>query len=1300
MKEKNVLPPFAPRCMRVRRPVWISVLLFGLLLFLPTTSLSSPSAPLAGPTLVHPPDNIETTVDNYPPTGMPYFEWEPMEGAITYKLQIDGEIGFNQPIDYEISTPDTRHIPLLLDKFTDGVWYWRVQAQLEGNVWSDASDVRSFEKRWGSSDNVPQLIAPDADATIEFFEAPVFSWSRVPGAVDYVLRIDTDPDCALPVEEEYITLATHYNPGTRLLNGTYYWNVTPRDAKRREGEASACRQVTVEYMEAPQLLAPADGSFPVYTPRFEWTAVKGAVGYNLYYSTNSSFQGATKIAVYQTSYTPEGSWPNDISYYWRVTAVYGPYITWEGPFSEVWDFEKRWYQQPVNLTPRNNEQTNVALFTWTPVREANSYRIEGSLDAGFSKIAWSDVTRNTFYWFNEDWPATYWDVPMYWRVYPLDMANNEGKHSDVTTFNPVYAKSYPEAIYPRYYYRPPSLAIDNYASPYDIPISYDYTIAVPTFYWSRVFVPGIDPRQDAHHYKLEVSSNANFGTVDWTYTTQNLSATPTDGVPFVPDPGVEYYYWRVTAYSASGAVLTDTARMHQPWRTHIDTARLITPTATASPELQVPAQGEVMMDTLSSFQWSPQAGAARYEIELSTDPAFGTNTYITRTIYTQHTPAVRVPKGTYFWRVRGLDSGGATVGTWSETRRLVVAYQTRWSYASSYPAELLPDNTGTLLATDEEDKLSSTELSSLYAAQDKDNWYVGFHITPTEDSKVWYGLYVDANQIEGKGAASAPANRPSLTTSAYYQPEFAIYAVYSGTHFLTGTAHFPENVQLHTWDSQISAWDPIIKDFVEEVANSAFYYDPALNYVEMRIPKTAIGDLGAAPFVLSLSLFSAESQTAATAADTVPDNGIATAVLGEFKTIGDRVTLAVPVESAPGTPGQVPYTPYLYAETPNVDQLRGYQVEVAQDPEFSSILETQDLKCNGCENYVDIFQYVFSPLTVYSDNTLYWRYKIQHLGSGTDYPLGPPSEAHQFTKVGPVPGNLRTEGEYSTKTFVWDAVEGAGRYRLEIATNPDFSPLTVGENINHETYTPYKTIKVLAPGLYYWRVRAENPTSYTSDWSVRATVNITLPKVTIQTPQPGAIVHYAPTFTWDDVLLPADTPRWGSPNYVLQIAETPVGFSNPLITQYLDTNSWTPDENSKYLGDGTFYWRVAVRDAKKNAGPFTAVYSFTKQYPTVEIISPLSGATTGGFPTFSWTPVDGASGYRIEIYEDPQYAKLYYGNNTHYTMFTPVKQYKDAQYYWRVAMFDRNNKFGPWTNSILLVEAAPYKVLLPLVLRQ
>ncbi|HQE91179.1 MAG TPA: hypothetical protein PLH19_06445 [Anaerolineae bacterium] len=1286
MKMKNLFTFDSRRGISSLWRIMTSIVLCSIVLFPMPTALYSAPTVWPAPVLVEPADGITTTVLNYPPTAVPLFVWEPVTGATQYRLQIDDQIGFNEPLLYNVTTSNIRYIPIQNSNLLDGPIYWRVRVEKPTPV-GEWSFVRQFTKDWGTTGNAPLLSAPANGATIEFFEAPIFSWSPVVGAADYVLRIDNDFDCLSPASQ-YTTLATSYNLSTRLANGTYYWCVMPRDAASRNGLLSEVRQFTVGYAQIPQLLEPANGSKPAYTPAFRWTAVKGAVAYRLQHSTDPTFvSGLTTVTTEQTTYTPEDSFPNDETRYWRVAALYGN--NWVGPYSEAWSFQKKWYHQPVLLTPLNNELTNAPLFTWTPVREARRYHWEVSYDIGFASTLWTADTANTFHE-QINWKGDEWDKTIYWRVTPYDQDGNVGVSSEVKSFRPVEPPAIPENIWPRYFYAPPSVASGNYAPPRDIPISYDYTVDTPTFYWSRTFVPGVEPREEATYYGLEVDDDPNFGSPEWTVLTQNLSATPTEGNPFTPTANTNYY-WRVTPYAAAGTVLTGSLT-NQPSLTQIDVTRRPRAAATTAPLLLAPQHGEKVFATLPSFEWQAQKDALRYEIELSNDPAFSTTAYLTRTTYTHHTPVVRLPIGTYFWRVRGLDSSGNTVGTWSATRRLIVAMQTRWLGIGTYGLGSLPSQYDSLMAMDPDEGLGAAELTSLYVAQDKDNWFVGFHINPTTGTSMIYGLYLDGNQAEGQGASFAPANRPALTTSSYYQPEYALYVTYNGTALDTGY------IPVYTWITNTLSWDPQIKNLVDiGQIGGAIFYSSTIQYVELRLPKTAIGDRGDKPFSLSAVLFSATANEATTAADTVPDNGVSPSILREFKTIGDRVTLAMPIGELPEERPPLLYSPYLYAESPKTDLLGGYELEVARDPGFTSVVQSMQAKWKGCELYPDIFLYLYTTLNIYEDNTLYWRYRIRHKLNDVYY-NAPPSEPQVFTKSGPTPGNLRTAGTYSTPKFIWDAVEGAANYQFESATNPEFSQNVLRKDVNHESYTPLEAYQA---GTYYWRVRAENSLvlPYASDWSPVSTLIITLPQPSLVEPPIGGVIHSSPTFRWEASLLPGDTTTvgWTAAKYRLQVANNP-NFSSPIENFVLDTITWTP---AKTYADGDYYWRVAVVDANGKDGPFSGVYTFTKQYPAPTLISPLPGMeVSAGFPTFIWEPITTTSvcHYRIEIAQNPQFSPLINSETTDNAIFTPLKTYTAKEYYWRVAMIDKSGSYGPWTDSVL-IDAYPYDIFLPLTLR-
>ena len=282
------------------------------------------AAPQAAPVLVSPANGTTTTVVNYPPQAIPVLQWQAVAGATRYRIQFASNIGFN-PVSFEDTTGATQYIPNSSGAFSDGPWYWRVRVESPAPQ-SDYSLPWQFTRSWGNTENAPTLLSPAADATVEFFEGSIFSWTPVVGAASYRLVVSSgSSNCSSSVVAERSTLVPRHNLTDRLVNGTYYWCVIPRDVNGRDGQSSSPRQFTVTYAQSPQLLAPADTSSPRYTPQFRWTAVKGANRYRLYWGTTENFAAGTYSTrdVVQTTFTPEFSLPNDQTTYWKVTALYG-----------------------------------------------------------------------------------------------------------------------------------------------------------------------------------------------------------------------------------------------------------------------------------------------------------------------------------------------------------------------------------------------------------------------------------------------------------------------------------------------------------------------------------------------------------------------------------------------------------------------------------------------------------------------------------------------------------------------------------------------------------------------------------------------------------------------------------------------------------------------------------------------------------------------------------------------------------------------------------------------------------------
>ena len=135
-----------------------------------------------------------------------------------------------------------------------------------------------------------------------------------------------------------------------------------------------------------------------------------------------------------------------------------------------------------------------------------------------------------------------------------------------------------------------------------------------------------------------------------------------------------------------------------------------------------------------------------------------------------------------------------------------------------------------------------------------------------------------------------------------------------------------------------------------------------------------------------------------------------------------------------------------------------YRVEIsAGDPTFSAIYD-----------WVETEQSCWTPISGYPDLTnYYWRVAMRDGQSR----IGDYSDPITFTKQYPITTLISpTTGSQSgeTPTFVWEPMDGASSYRLEVSLYQNFGQLYDWVTTNNSRYTPQAAYP---PGeTYYWRV--------------------------------------------------------------------------------------------------------------------------------------------------------------------------------------------------------------------------------------
>ncbi len=1218
---------------------------------------------LSAPQLLYPKDGDPTTSETDPPLGVPNFEWSTVSGANVYRLQVDSELGFNQPLTIDINTRNTTFTPTAYwGLLSDGEWFWRVRVEDPQPV-GEWSTVFRFTKTWAMPENKPTLLAPLEGESLAFFDAPTFSWTPVMGASSYRLQFAlTSYGFDAPVYSQD-TLATTFQPPMRLTNGIYYWRVVPLDYVAHLGTPSDVLSFVTEYGKAgqgmiPTLVSPPDEDHPVFTPTFHWTAVEGAEHYRLEYTSDETcdFSVGNYVETKETSWTPTQTFPNDFRYCWHVRVEAGSAV---GDWSPTWHFEKHWGLKPVLLTPTHLYQTGLyPFFSWTPVPGAAMYLIQIGTDPYVNNVIEWTVTANTTYAARGAIGAGhYW-----WHVRPIDGSGNNGaEYSETEEFISVNNSLAPIQVYPQYYY-PPNDYEGFPISPYE-----DRTVALPIFTWQRVInYPNGGATIPA--YRIEVADSPYFEPVIWSYDTENTSATPIAENDFLPVNDQDYF-WRVCPLNSMGGdcLINPSGGLpwwSQAWSTHFSSTLELTATVGVSPTLLRPAIGQEVVEATPLLEWWPLEGATQYEVEVSRDADFSTNEFSQLVNIPAYSPSYslaqrslgRTDYGTFYWHVRAYTAGGW--GEWSDTWRFQVASQSEWRtirYRNGGENKLLigediPDDAGI-----------SYDLTTLYASQSLNYWYFGFDAY-TVTLNATFVLYVDLDNVSGSGAVAPPERNYLVTTNPEHQPEFAIYVD------VVGGAISPHESRVYAWDQINHHWE--YGQRFEEIG--AYIQQYLGGYIEMELPYSAIG-MNDTTSSASVMLFTVDVATGQVQ-DTVPSNEVSAAgtLLTRFSAVSEHMNLLYPFSTVSGDPTTSASLPPFYWDWPTGDNgatpFSGYTIEVYVDQDYTPPAKAW-MTINGSP-YLMTNHATFDNDLV-GDNIYYWRVRPLYSGGGGGWTSGWSFNRHGFT-----PQDLTTSVTFATPTFSWSMAEGAMQYVLQVATDPNFGNVVINIATPMNTYTPPDT---LPQDLYYWRVGIIRWNSGSNDWSKVEQFDLSYLTPENLLPDNGDIIHTTPTFCWDPVVGDLGGEKvMAAYQYYLQVSTDPE-FSNPWYYQ-TPNNCFTPSDG---YDDRTYYWRVAMIDGSGRMGSFSTPAFFTKQYPKTELISPVFGSVPGT-PTFIWKPVDGAATYLLEVSQFPTFFPVYDSVEAIGIQYTPYGTYQtDKEYYWRVAIRDIDGKLGPFTDAII-----------------
>jgi large repetitive protein len=243
------------------------------------------------------------------------------------------------------------------------------------------------------------------------------------------------------------------------------------------------------------------------------------------------------------------------------------------------------------------------------------------------------------------------------------------------------------------------------------------------------------------------------------------------------------------------------------------------------------------------------------------------------------------------------------------------------------------------------------------------------------------------------------------------------------------------------------------------------------------------------------------------------------------------------------------------------------------------------------------------------------------------------------------------------------------------------------------TTATYKAVSV-APGTYYWFVRAKDAAGNWSDWSAPFTFRLLSPKPAVpQLTAPAVNLftnNLTPELTWK--------PAAYTVSYHVQVATT--AKFDTLTQEKSDLTATSLKLDS--LSEGKYYWRVRGLNMDGVYGNWSAVRNFTVDITapaTPTLKAPFNSASPLGTPVFSWYASTTATRYQFQYNastdtgSDNPASVTYRSSEIAPTSFKPSAM-SMTTYYWSVRARDAAGNWSSWS-APFAITVQPLKPVAP-----
>ena len=1106
----------------------------------------------------------------------PAFSWQPVTGAVSYRLQIaTTPDGFNTPV-YTQNTAATHHQPL--NKLANGRYYWRVIPIDPSGFTGTPSMVRSFTMAYGSTDLslVPILLSPSPNSLLSF--TPTFQWTAVIGAQTYQLEYTPGPVCNFAVATAIATSQTSYTPPVNLPNPSLYcWRVRVQSGSS-VGDWSEQRTFTYSWDLTARLLTPTLAYPFTRTPIFSWTPVPGSAKYKI-----ELFLDTLDDVPYSTNYTSNPIWvsPTELpatQYVWQITPIDkgensstpSQPFTFKNPLTATVPtlvYPLHYYPPndpssvgDVILNPVEDRTVAFPLFIWQRVLNpppfgglsAREYRLQVSLNPYFSPLVWQIDTENTSATPTLDYPF----VPQagqdyYWRVCPLNLLTptcQVDPYISQELWSQISIARFDSALS----LSPPAESSPQLLRPVN---AHEQVEGTPLLEWL--------PLTGATHYHIQISRDPYFTDIEH----EDFPSIPIYASPRSlaqrnlgrTDYGT--FYWRVCgfvdgSYSPWSEVRRFQIASQSEWR------RVRT---TGDSQNKLTVGRDPIADTSSNFDLSTlyvsQSDQAWFiGFNTAADPVI--NKTIVIFIDTDHQdgsggssvperpylvssiPAHEPEYVLYIDQINGVFTAQTTsIYTWTGVA---------WGYSHQ-----LSSLGGELVYTPGAPGYLEIKLPDL-----------AFALIQSADSLALIAFTVNDSGVVLDTVPTDPAVPGSAVLSRFTSVSDRMNLIFPPNKVNRDPSTIPSLLPLF-WDWPTGS-DPTGSDFA-----------PATPFAgaQLQIAIDPQFTIKVADLTFASNAHYLGSPVATLTNDLIGNATYYWRVRPRYLNAGiffGAWSSTFQFTRAGFTPKNLHVSTNLTTPEFRWDRAEGaayYQLQVSTQSDFDPSL--LDLTTPNTS---------YTPLNSLAQGTYYWRVGI--LRQDVSQPGW--SDAQSFEVTLPSPSGLSPDDPSQffdrIPTLCWQPIltnqdniplVSAWKYRLQVSSRSDFQTITSSIETEMNCWTPQSWF---LPGLYYWRVAMIDAAGYPGSYSAPAAFYLQIPTTTLLNPISGWISS-TPTFTWTHTL--------GMASYRLEVSLEPDFY--PLL-------DWAQTANTQYTSlftypvEGLLYWRVAAHNSDGIAGAFISTH--------------------------------------------------------------------------------------------------------------